>query len=482
MGLKRYWNLEMIYLLTLKTNLLPHQAECVNKLSKIKVGALYMEMGTGKTRAALELINKRLIDNKVNYIVWLCPCSVKNNLKLDIVRHIGGMPDNLRIEGIESLSSSIKLNCELLELVQSKNCYLVVDESNLVKNHKAKRSQNIERLASNCQYKLILNGTPIARNEADLFWQWYILDWRILGYKSFWSFEANHIAYDDYGKIIKIRNVDHITRKIAPYSCQAKKRDVLSLPNKKYSNKYFNMEIEQDEHYDEVAGTYLLNVDEVKPETIYRLFTALQHVLSGKRLVNKYEEKIKTVKMFDSPNDNPRVKALMDVITQDKTIIFCKYTDEIKDISKVLSEKYGHEKVVEFYGEVSLKNRNKAIEKFKEEADYFIANKACAGYGLNLQFCNNVIYYSNDWDFATRQQSEDRVHRMGQDNEVDIIDITSIGTLDERIIDCLNRKEKLSDSFKYYLDKFKDIGDRRDWISGKNIQKPKRVRCSDGKV
>ena len=79
-----------------------------------------------------------------------------------------------------------------------------------------------------------------------------------------------------------------------------------------------------------------------------------------------------------------------------------------------------------------------SVHQFKTVSKFLIANKSCAGYGLNLQFCSYIIYYSNDWDYATRAQSEDRVHRIGQNKNVHIIDICAAYTLDEKIIKCLN--------------------------------------------
>ena len=71
----------------LKTKLLKHQAVGVEKLKRLKVGALYMEMGTGKTRTALELIKLKLDKGKINHIIWLCPCECKINLQRDIEKH-----------------------------------------------------------------------------------------------------------------------------------------------------------------------------------------------------------------------------------------------------------------------------------------------------------------------------------------------------------------------------------------------------------
>jgi SNF2 family DNA or RNA helicase len=455
----------------LKTNLLDHQVKAVDKLIRIKIGALYFEMGTGKTRTAIELIFRRLIENKINKILWLCPCSVKTTIERELQKHIDGDLSLFCIKGIESLSSSFRLNKEMLNLVQTNKVFLIVDESNLVKNHYAKRTVNIQRLADSCNYKLILNGTPISKCEKDLYSQWKILDWRILGYKSFWSFAANHLEYDDKGRIRRCLNVDYLVKKIAPYSYQVKKSECLNLPDKSYSTKYFCLTDDQRFHYEYVKDEFLMLVDEYDPTTIYRLFTALQQVVSGNRIISKYDEPITTKLFFDKADDNPRIKKFLEVVDKidGKIIIWCNFTPEIKSVSEVLVKKYGLDSVVLFYGKISKRNREIGLDNFKNKARFFVANKTCGGYGLNLQFCNYMIYYSNNWDWATRTQSEDRIHRMGQDKNVHIVDIASDSTIDERILKCLNKKEALSDSFKRCIDRMKSKTDLRKWIDGKEI-------------
>ncbi|MDU6263742.1 MAG: DEAD/DEAH box helicase [Anaerocolumna aminovalerica] len=441
----------------LLTKLYPHQYKAVEKLQKIKVGALYMEMGTGKTRVALELIKLRLDAGKVDHVLWLCPCSVKESLKRDIKKHTTGDLSMFTICGIETLSSSIRANAILLRLVQEKKVYLIVDESNLVKNHRAKRTTNITKLAEFCPYKLILNGTPITKNEKDLFSQWYILDWRILGYQSFWSFEANHLEYDDFGRIRRTLNLDYLVGKIAPYTYQVKKNECLDLPRKTYDTVYCHLTERQREHYQNVANDLLLELDELEPHTIYRLFTGLQNVISGLKVT--VETNLKSKPFFNNPLDNPRIETLLNLINkiEEKAIIFCKYTHEIETITELINGKYGEGTAVKFYGELNQKKRQNNLKKFENEARFLVANKTCAGYGLNLQFCSYAIYYSNDWDYATRGQSEDRVHRMGQENNVHYIDICAAYTLDERILECLRKKENLVECFKAELEDKKDI-------------------------
>lgn len=205
-----------------------------------------------------------------------------------------------------------------------------------------------------------------------------------------------------------------------------------------------------------VADELMFEVDELEPETIYRLFSGLQCVISGFK-VTTGEHLIKEP-FFKNPLDNPRIQKLLETLEniEDKVIIFCKYTYEIEIITKILNDKYGEYTAVPFYGELNQKKRQINLDLFKNEARFLVANKTCAGYGLNLQFCSYIVYYSNDWDYATRSQSEDRVHRIGQNKNVHIIDICAGWTLDENILKCLERKENLVDSFKKEIENQKD--------------------------
>ena len=432
------------------TQLLPHQEAAVEKLRRLRVGALFMEQGTGKTRTALELINIRLEKDKVDKVLWLCPCSVIENLMMDFEKHCGSrLEEVVKVCGIESLSSSVRLNSECLEYVENNRVFLVVDESILIKTFWAKRSQNIQKLAEHCTYRIILNGTPISKSAADLFGQWYLLDWRILGYKSWYSFSANHLERDEKThRVVRCLNVGYLTDKLAHYTFEVKKEECLDLPQKQYDIAYFSMTKEQNEAYDYAANTLLMEVNELKPSTIYRFFTGLQDVLSGLRVGLKFRNgdwHIKTEPIFDDPYDNPRIQCLLDYLVQEKTIIYCRFSHEIQSILRVICEKYGEDSCVGFYGDLSQKERQKNLKTFEvnKKCFFLVANKTCAGYGLNLQFCNRIIYYNNDWTLGTRLQSEDRVHRIGQDNTVKILDIACENSLDEKILSCLGNKESL---------------------------------------
>lgn len=444
------------------TELYPYQQEAVAKLSKLRVMALYMEMGTGKTRTMLEIIQQKINKGKVDAVLWLCPCSVIHNLKEEIRYQCGEIPAYIKVTGIQSVQGSDRIYMQLLEYASSRRVFLVVDESNLVKNFFAKRTKRIIEISRKCPYRAILNGTPVSKNEADMFAQWYILDERILGYKSYYSFAANHIEFRTIrlpdgreiqtDEISRVLNVDYLTEKIAPYSYQILKKDInITLPEKIYKNRHFYLTEQQQEEYENTRMAFLENVDEFRPETIYKLFTALQHVSSGRRVTSDPYSHMTTENMFRW-DENPRIQCLdgiLDEIGDEQAIIFAKYKSEIEEIESLIESR--NLTYREFTGRVNRRRRDENRDAFKEGVQFLIANKMCGAYGLNLQFCHNVIFYSNDFDYATREQAEDRVHRIGQTHNVTIYDICAYNTIDSFIDDNLNRKMSLVSAFKRWI-------------------------------
>lgn len=441
-----------------KTQLLEHQQQAYDKLIRLKVGALYMGMGTGKTRTAIELIKDRFNKGKINHVLWFCPCTVKENLKKDIEKHSEGLIENTSIIGIESISMSDRLYLEVLELVQKYKCYLIVDESNLVKNHFALRTKRIQALGEVCSYKLILNGTPITRNEADLYSQWYILDKRIFGYRSYWSFQNNHLELDKYGKIVDTKNVDYLTNKMSPYSFEISKDQCLDLPSKIYEDKWFDLTERQRWHYKEILGIMTERVDEWDSTTVYRLLHAMQLVVSG-RYIYSTDKNILHRPMFANYKDNPRIELLEYVLEyiDEKVIIWCKYffeIDEVKELLKELGLEYR-----ELNGKQSEKEKIKSLYDFEHNADVkvLIGNKRTGGYGLNLQFCKQMIYYSSDFDWGTTIQSEDRIHRIGQEDKCVYTKLWADVGIDNMIRRNLDKKEDLERYIRMMLNEKNNI-------------------------
>lgn len=167
------------------TDLLPKQKEAFTKHLSNKVGALFMKMGTGKTRVAVELVN--IVENLdlVVYIAPLdiiCPKSESISSIKDEVNKWGGFKAKEVIYiGIETIGMSDRQYLQLYKKISTAlNCFMIVDESIKVKNINAKRTLRVIEFSKMVQYKLILNGEPMTRDLLDLWSQFYILDPEIL--------------------------------------------------------------------------------------------------------------------------------------------------------------------------------------------------------------------------------------------------------------------------------------------------------------
>ena len=161
-------------------------------------------------------------------------------------------------------------------------------------------------------------------------------------------------------------------------------------------------------HYSEISSKLLLDLDEFRPETIYRLFTALQLIVTGKRIIfitdHDGMERFHAVPFFDNPFDDPRLNLLLDKIDWSKKyIIFCTFTSDIITICNVLNSMAKETVAYPFNGSWQGKSRYENVRKFKTEGKFLVANQKSASYSLNLQVCSNITVSYTHLDVYKRQ-------------------------------------------------------------------------------
>lgn len=107
-----------------------NQQLAFEKLSKLKVGALFMEMGTGKTKVALDLIASK--KDKVDYILWICPYSIKQEIEQERLKWHPEL--DIDIVGCETISMSDYKAAAIHRNVRTHKTFIIVDESLKIKN------------------------------------------------------------------------------------------------------------------------------------------------------------------------------------------------------------------------------------------------------------------------------------------------------------------------------------------------------------
>ena len=391
-----------------------NQELAFEKLSKLKVGALFMEQGTGKTKVALDLIASK--KDKIDYILWICPFSIKSEIEQEIQKWHPEL--DIEIVGFETISQSDKKYLELLYKVTSKKTFIVADESLKIKNGEAKRTQRITSLGEKSKYKLILNGTPLSKNVLDLYPQINFLSPKILN-MSFNQFKNQYCEYYIRGKlknrVKKQYNIEHLISLIKPYIFDSE----LDLgKGKNYQSVDYS--IDDIEEYESIKQRFLNYDNDI---SFFSLSTALQHYYCSQ------ESKIKAVNDLVNNIDG-------------QVIVFVKYLDSIPSDAQKIT------------GDINSKEREETLSEFKCGAfKTLYITYGCGAFGLNLQNCNNLIFADHTFDYAERLQSEARIFRLGQENDVTYYDVNCDCGLDRLIRGCLNKKVKLLDEVKREIEK-----------------------------
>jgi len=442
------------------TDLFDYQLAGVDKLARPRVGALFVEMGLGKTRMALELVIRR--QARVNRVIIYCPVSLKETWEMEIRKHTDTPASqihrfdhktNMRnvphdsfwhIVGIESMSSSDRIALAANSLTTTRS-FVIVDESDYIKGHKATRTQRITRYSEDARYRLALTGTPISEGAQDLYAQMRFLSPKILGYGSFYSFAANHLEYSDKypDLVVRAHNMAWLAAKMQPYTFQLSKADAgVNLPEKIYDSRYFSLSYEQREAYEQAKWEILMSAEEIDSYVIFQLFGALQQITSGfwNRNGRLHEYAHDRLDMLNS--------YIGSLAPSEKIIIWCKYRYSIHAVTESLAILYGRESVAQYYGDLNERDRAAELRRWRNEARFLVATVATGGSGLTLNESAYAIFYENEFKYRNRVQPEDRNHRIGQTQRPTYLDIWSRTGIEEHIAAAHARKGNAMDDFK----------------------------------
>ena len=374
-------------------------------------------MGSGKTKIALDLIASK--HKKVNYILWVCPYSTKNEIEAERIKWHPEL--DIDIVGCETISQSNKTYIKIFSKVQSHKTFIVVDESLKIKNKDAKRTQRILKMGEYAEYKLILNGTPLSRNVLDLYTQMNFLSPKILD-MSYNQFRNQYCEYYIRGKlkgvVKKQYNIEHLVSLIQPYIFDSE----LDIDAKKrYHDRQYTLSYDEKEKYGDIKRDFMnSSYDDID---FMAISTTLQHFYTS---TNSYMNRLERV--------------LNEI--DDQAIIFVKYLDNVP---------CGAFRIT---GDTNIKERAKTLERFKnKEFKHLYITYGCGAFGLNLQFCKNIVFASHTFDYAQRIQAEARIYRMGQEYDVDYWNLWCDTGLEKMIEKSLRKKSNLLDEVKREIDK-----------------------------
>jgi len=431
-----------------------HQTEIFERFRSQTYGALFCEMGTGKSRIAITLAEDAFTRKEITACVIITTKGLVGNwLKHELPKHstiaystfTWNLDKKLSFKGplyflvnVDGLLANAFPETFKAFLKENPSFMLIIDESTVVKNIKAARTKRCLAIARRAKRRFILSGQPISNSPLDLFSQMEMLTPECLGFKSLVAFRNRYAITErrtfgprSFDVITGYRHLPELTEKVQQYASIVKKEECLDLPPKIYRNIDVELTGQQLNAYVELRDKALTYIEDHE-------ITAVNAVSLINRLLQICAGQIKVGDAYLSLENNKLglVRELVDEHAG-KTIVWTAYVNTAADLSVALA-KDG----LWLPSGLALEKRHAILEQFKNDPTKkaLIANPASAGHGITLVEATNTIYHSLSYSYENYIQSQDRNHRLGQTNSVLYTHLITMGTLEDKVLSVLQGK------------------------------------------
>lgn len=428
--------------LKLNGELYPFQREGVAFIERNKGKALIAdEMGLGKTIQAIAWLS--LHPDKTPVII-VVPSSLKLNWAKEIKRWTELEAEVLfGMSPWQTSSNIIVINYDILDawlehLHKLSPQVLILDECHYIKSNQALRTKAVKRLAKNIPHIIALSGTPIINRPIEIYntlsiidptlfpsWRWYTQRYCQPRYNGFgWDFSG-------------ASNTEELHQKLtSTIMIRRQKQDVLrELPDKIRS--FVPLEPDNMDDYYEAENDFITFIQQLKGNEAARkaanaeAFTKIELL---KQLAVK--GKMKQAKQW--------IKDFLDV--GEKLVVFATHRFVIEELMAEFNQKQTI--AVKIDGSVPNEDRQRVVEQFQKDPKIrlFIGNIKAAGVGITLTAASNVAFLELPWTPGELVQAEDRCHRIGQRNSVNIHYLLAANTIEAKIATMLDKKQQVLDS------------------------------------
>jgi len=443
----------------LKVGLYPYQAE--GALFAVRAGRALIgdDMGLGKTIqaiAAMEILARHF---GVSRVLVICPTSLKYQWQSEIARFSGrkgkqaarvmnggraqrqndyALDDFCKVTNYEKLQSDLNLIAAWApELI-------IVDEAQRVKNWNTVAARALKRIDS--PYAIVLTGTPLENKLEELISIVQFVDQHRLG--PTWKLLHEHQVKDEAGRVTGYTKLEKIGETLAPIMIRRRKSEVLrQLPSRTDQNVLVPMTEQQKLYHDENAEI-VANIVRRWRKTRFlsdsdqrRLTCALQNMRMS----------CNSTYLLDQETDHgvkaDELAALLEqllVTPEAKAVVFSQWTRTHDIVIRRLEARgIGY---VSFHGSVPSEKRPELISRFRDDPACRVFLSTDAGStGLNLQHASTLVNMDLPWNPAVLEQRIARIHRLGQERPVQVINFVAKGSIEEGMLSVLAFKRSLSE-------------------------------------
>jgi len=421
------------------------QKESVDFLESRQGRALVAhEMGLGKTIITLAWLR---IHPEARPAVIVVPASLKLNWRREAykwmdrsqetVMILSGSPNGNGQELALPAVSVIIINYDILKkwnpiLKKLNPKAVVIDESHYVKNNKAQRTLAVRDLAKGVPHVIAMSGTPIVNRPIEFYNAISIVNPTV--FPSWFKFANKFCAPKfngfamDYSGASNTEELHQILTKTL--MIRRLKKDVLKdLPAKIRS--VVPLELENRSEYNEAVRDFLGWLERTEGvEAAERASAAEALVAIGKLKQLAARGKLQSALSW-----------IRDVVDQDEKIIVFAVHHWMVD---ALMAEFGKQ-AVRLTGKENQEQRQKAVDDFQTDPDIkvFVGNTKAAGVGITLTAATHVAFVEMGWTPGEHQQAEDRAHRIGQEETVNVYYLVAEDTIEEDIAVMLDEKAEV---------------------------------------
>lgn len=415
------------------------------------------DMGLGKTIQVISLLLKMKEEGTLTKpVLVICPTTLMGNWmkelqmfapSLDAVVYHGA-ERQLDVKHDVILTTYAIMRIDVEELKKHNWGVIIVDEAQNIKNPDTAQTLAIKMLKSDV--KIAMTGTPVENRLTEL---WSIFDFINKGYLgSLKDFQKSYAIPIERFK--ETSRAAKLKMSVSPFVLRRLKTDkhvITDLPEKMVLNEYCYLSKPQAVLYEKTLNEMMEKISGFtginRRGNIFKLITALKQICNhpyqflksgemGKELSGKMEKCISTVQTI--------------LENGDKTLIFTQYKEMGDILTKVIAQECNTEPLF-FHGSLTVPQREELIDKFQNDDDtkVMILSLKAGGTGLNLTSATNVIHYDLWWNPAVEDQATDRTYRIGQDKNVMVHRMITLGTFEEKIDEMLKSKKELADLAVY---------------------------------
>jgi SNF2 family DNA or RNA helicase len=397
----------------------------------------------------------------------ICPTSVLGNWQKELQRFAPGMKvllhygpqrrkgEDFRKEAMEAdlvLSSYTLAHLDEKEFSSIYWSSICLDEAQNIKNAYTKQSGAVRRLDG--YHRIAMTGTPIENRLTEL---WSIFDFLNPGYFGTLR-EFSHRFVQPIERISDQALIGQVQRMIRPFLLRRLKKDPaiqLDLPDKDESKVFISLTAEQASLYENYIRDLFERLDRLGPMErrglILSALTRLKQICNHPELLQK-SMRGAAIQWRERSN---KLERLLDMVAElrtegDRCLIFTQFVETGYMLQHVL-EKELTEPVLFLHGGTPKHMRDEMVDRFQNESlpeaernGVFLLSLKAGGIGLNLTAANHVFHFDRWWNPAVENQATDRAYRIGQSRHVQVHKFVTLGTLEERIDDMIERKQDLS--------------------------------------